>query len=212
MIDRERFTANKELGGLAELLGSCFFQRRDLQARQLYDGRYVCIHQPLKPDHLIKHVTGQITLGTYLLDENSAARFIVFDADDDQGFNRLMHTAQMLAVERTPSYLEASRRGGHLWLFFGNPISGSLARQFGKGVMDVHGAKDVELYPKQDKLGQGPGSLIRVPFGVHRLTKQSYGFLNLDGQPLAGSTEEQIRIVTHPRTVLLETIGAYASM
>jgi len=212
VVDRERFTTSTELGDLAALLGNCFFQRRDLQARQLDDGRYICIQQPLKPDHLLKHVAGQITLGTYLLDENSAARFIVFDADDDQGFTRLMYTAQMLAVERTPSYLEASRRGGHLWLFFGDPIPGSLARRFGNGVMEVHGAKDVELYPKQDKLGQGPGSLIRVPFGVHRLTNLRYGFVNLDGQPLAGSTEEQIRIINHPRTVSLEAINGYASI
>lgn len=193
-------------------MGNSFFQRWDLQARQLDDGRYVCIHQPLKPDHLVKHLTGRITLGTYLLDESSATRFIVFDADDNQGFNRLTHIAQMLAVERTPSYLETSRRGGHLWLFFGEPISGSLARRFGKGVMDVHRVEEVELYPKQDKLEQGPGSLIRVPFGVHRLTKLRYGFLNLDGQPLAGSTEEQIRMITHPRVVSKEAIEAYASI
>ena len=212
MANREHFSIDSELTVYSTAFGNQFFARRDLQARQLDDGRYICIRQQLKPEHLVKHMAGEITLGTYLLDENSAARFIVFDADDDQRFGRLKRMAQMLTVERTPSYLEASRRGGHLWLFFADPIPGKLARDFGKGLMAVHGVEGVELYPKQDQLGKGPGSLIRGPFGVHRLTKQRYGFLNLDSQPLAGSTEEQIRIVTHPRTVSLEAIGAYASM
>jgi hypothetical protein len=212
VIDRERFNTSTELADLAGLLKNRFFQRRDLQARQLDDGRYICIHKPLKPEALVKHLAGEITLGTYLLDENSAARFIVLDADDDPSFQRLMHAAQMLAVERTPSYLEASRRGGHLWLFFGNPIPGELARRFGKGVMGVHRVENVELYPKQDKLGQGPGSLIRAPFGVHRLTKLRYPFLNLEGQPLSESTEDQMRLMAYPRTVPLEAIKAYATM
>ena len=69
-----------ELEQLATSLSTIFIQRRDLYARQLDDGSYVCIHEPLRNKHLIAHLHGEITLGTYLLDLESQARFVVFDA------------------------------------------------------------------------------------------------------------------------------------
>jgi hypothetical protein len=210
-LDRERLTTHSELTDLGNRFGQQFFPRRDLQARQLEDGRYICIHKPLRVEHLEKHLRGEITLGSYVLDKNSQARFIVLDADDDTGFERLVHTAQMLAVDKTPSYLEASRRGGHLWLFFGEPLPGKLARNFGNGLMAVHQVNGVEQFPKQDKLGEGPGSLIRAPFGVHRQTQQRYDFLNLEGNPLAVGLEEQMWLLTHPRVIPLEVVKTYAA-
>lgn len=53
-------------------------------------------------------------MGTYLLDQESQARFLVLDADDEQGWQRLGHLARVLADEDVPAYLEKSRRGGHL--------------------------------------------------------------------------------------------------
>jgi hypothetical protein len=37
-------------------------------------------------------------------------------------------------------------------------------------LLSFHRFEDVELFPKQDEPTGGPGSLIRMPFGVHRLT------------------------------------------
>jgi hypothetical protein len=39
----------------------------------------------------------------------------------------------------------------------------------------------VEPYPKHDQLAGGPGSLIRMPFGVHRLTGRRCGFYTAGG-------------------------------
>ena len=58
-------------------LGKRFVQRWDLQSRHLEDGRYVCIHKPLHTGHLMAHLKGEITLGIYVLDENSKARFCI---------------------------------------------------------------------------------------------------------------------------------------
>lgn len=211
-MEREQPVITGELANLSEQFGRQFFQRRDLYARQLDDGRYICVHKPLPPQHLVRHLKGEITLGTYLLDENSQARFIVLDADDETGFKRLLHMAQMLAVDKTPAYIETSRRGGHAWLFFGEALPGKLAREFGKGIMKTHKVKDVELFPKQDQLGEGPGSLMRAPFGLHRLTRQRYSFIDLEGKSLAEGMADQICLLTNPRTVRDETVKAYAAM
>ena len=176
-----------ELSRPALVLAQRFVQRWDVYAHQLDDGSYVCIHEPLNVGHLLDHLRGEITLGAYLLDQNSQARFIVLDADDAQAWERLGHLVRALAEEGVSAYLEASRRGGHLWLFLAEAVSGREVRAFGRGLLAAHQVKGVELYPKQDRLADGPGSLIRMPFGVHRLTGLRYGFYTTDGISLAPS-------------------------
>ena len=142
-----------------------------------------------------------MTLGTYLLDEQSRARFIVMDADDAHQWQRLGRLASALAQEDIPAYLEGSRRGGHLWLFLAQPVSGRDARAFGQGLLDAHKVEDIELFPKQDQLTSGPGALIRMPFGVHRVSGRRYGFYTPDGSPLAPTIRQQISTLRAPETV-----------
>jgi hypothetical protein len=73
--------------------------------------------------------------------------------------------------------LEASRRGGHLWFFFQKKVAGGQARGFGLWFERIYGLS-LEVYPKQETI-EGPGSLIRVPFGIHRKSGQRYGFVGL---------------------------------
>jgi len=117
--------ATSEIGVVtAQVLAQRFVQRRGAHARQLDDGSYVCVHEQLNVGHLFAHLRGEITLGTYLLDQESQARFLVLDADDEQGWERLGHLARALADEDVPAYLEKSRRGGHLWLFLAEAVAG----------------------------------------------------------------------------------------
>lgn len=200
-----------ELSQAAVDLARRFVVRRDLHARQLNDGRYICVHKPFHLGLLLAHLSGEITLGTYLLDQKSQARFIVFDADDEPKFSTLVCLAQTLATENVPGYLEKSRRGGHLWLFFARSIPGKLARDFGRGILSVHKLEGVELFPKQSGLSGGPGSLIRMPFGVHRLSGESYPFIVASGEPLAASLREQIRLLSFPQTVREAEFDYYRS-
>jgi hypothetical protein len=198
-----------ELYQLAKNLAKVFIMRSDVYPRQLEDGSYVCIRKPLKDWHLVSHLEGKITLGTYILSKDNLARFIVFDGDDKNEFSRLISMAMRLTKEGVPSYLEASRRGGHLWLFFSKQIPGSQARDFGKGLAIVYGLEDIELFPKQSQLKSGPGSLLRLPFGIHRKTGQRYGFLRPDGKSLAETLLEQIHLLSDPQTVPIGAIAYY---
>ena len=197
----KEFAQTPEIHVLAHMLSTRFIQRRDLYARQLDDGRYFCVRKPLEETHLIAHLNGKLTLGTYVLDQDSQARFAVIDADDDLQLARLANISMSLARRGTPSYLEASRRGGHLWLFFAQSIPGEVARAFGQSILKSHDLIGIELFPKQDKLGDGPGSLIRLPFGIHRKNGQRYGFVTPRGEPIATTFAEQLHILSNPRTV-----------
>jgi hypothetical protein len=190
-----------ELEPLAENLANVFFQRRDIFAKQLDDGRYISIKKPLESWHLTSHLQGKLTLGTYMLNADSQARFITFDADDNQQLAGLIYMAQRLLEDGVPTYLESSRRGGHLWLFFNEQIPASEARAFGRGLLTAHYLTGIELFPKQNQLGNGPGSLIRLPFGIHKRDGRRYGFINLEGQQLAPTLTDQIQMLSVPGTV-----------
>jgi hypothetical protein len=165
------------------------------------DGSYVMMRERLTQQHLLAHLRGEMTLGTYVLDTESQSHFLVLDADDTPDWRRLKALAGVLAEEGTTSYLEASRRGGHMWLFFDSGYLGEEIRDFGRGMLDHFGIEDIELFPKQDKLSSGPGSLMRLPFGVHRKSGKRYGFYLADGTPLAPTLREQIHALRAPESV-----------
>ena len=193
-MERER-----EHWKLSERLTFQFANRKDIHARQLDDGRYWLIKRPFTPGLMYLHLKGEVTLGTYLLDQLSRAKFTVLDADDDISGLQRMHID--LTNMDIPSYLEGSRRGGHLWFFFREQVSSRLARGFGLWFEKAYGIK-LEVYPKQETTN-GPGSLIRVPFGVHRKSGQRYGFIGL------GNRREQMEALSNPHTISLEVVQSH---
>ncbi len=201
MLGKEQQPSREVLTLLVAVLGTQFVQRRDVYARQLADGRYVSVKKPLKNSHLFAHLRGDITLGAYVLSEQSRSHFLVFDADDAPDWRRLKALAAVLDEQGTVSYLEPSRRGGHLWLFFDTPLTGKEIRTFGKGLLGYFSIEGIELFPKQEKLTSGPGSLIRLPFGIHRRSNRRYGFYLPDSTPLAPTLREQIQALSAPETV-----------
>jgi len=202
-MQKELLIQRTELDELADHLTGTFIRRHDMYAQQRDDGRYLCIREPLRPELIHDHLNGHITLGAYVLDAESHARYIVYDADDAAWMDQLLQMGEAIKREGVTAYVEKSRRGGHLWLFFESDISGKDARAFGAGLLAYHDIENVELFPKQNRLFSGPGSLIRLPFGVHRKSGRRYGFYHVDGRPLASTLREQIRLLATPHTVPL---------
>ena len=77
----------EELARPAAVLAQRFVQRWDVYSKQLDDGSYVCIREPLNVDHLYAHLRGEITLGTYVLNQESKVRFVVLDNDAENGWS-----------------------------------------------------------------------------------------------------------------------------
>ena len=119
--------------------------------QQLKDGRYRAVKQPLLPAHLDAHLRGEMTLGAYVLDEQSRSDFLVMDADGEPDWRRLQALALALREMRCASYLERSRRGGHLWLFLGEPVAGrGGAALWPSGLLAHFGIADIELFPEAE--------------------------------------------------------------
>jgi hypothetical protein len=139
-----------------------------------------------------------VTLGVYVLNTDGTAKFTVIDADDEEGFKSLCHIHDSCSI---PSYLEASRRGGHLWFFFAEPADGKIARNFGLEVAKKF-VVEAEVFPKQSH-SDGPGSCIRLPFGIHRKSGERYPFIGL------GNWRQQLGALTSPETVPLDVVLNY---
>ena len=165
-----------------------FVGRSDDYAMQLPPGalqNYRRVGKELREADLYDHLTGRYTYGTYVMDANGRCRFAVFDDDtvDDgsqQALARLWALQNQLATEGFVSYVERSRRGGHLWVFFVRPALASEVRAW----LLPFCPTDVEFYPKQDEGRNGYGSLIRLPLGIHRKSHQRYHFVARDGSGL----------------------------
>lgn len=207
---------------LSRAFAETFIPRWDCYALQLPDGTYVQKREPLVLQHITKHLTygrsgfKPFTLGAYALDEESQARWVCFDADALLQWEQLRNLASTLRTQDVPSYLETSRRGGHLWLFI-PLLSGKLTRQFAQALLDSaniqqfdnENKRSIEIYPKQDALGEGAGSFVRLPFGIHLKTGQSYHFIDHDGRPLAPTVREQLEILGSPQRVSQEFIRQF---
>jgi hypothetical protein len=74
----------------------------------------------------------------------------------------------------------------------------------------------MELFPKQDRLKTGPGSLVRLPFGIHRKSGRRYGFVTAEGRRLAPTLHEQMLVLeapgTVPKAVLEQFVGVGAAL
>jgi len=143
-------------------------------ALQTDEGRYYRVGSPLTWEVLQAHLSGRVTVGTYLLSSDDTCRFAVFDDDTTDGLLRLRALADELARVGIRSCVESSRRGGHLWVPLVEPVPAWAVRAW----LLPFCPPGVEFYPKQATRGTGVGALIRLPLGVHRLSGQRYPFVS----------------------------------
>ena len=190
---------------LIEAFAKTFIHRHDCYPKQLENGAYVSIKDEFTTDLIYAHFRGEITLGTYALDDESMARWICLDADELDQWQTLKCATHKLEDAGIFPYLEVSRRGGHCW-FFTPPLPGKIVRQFGKQLLLKYGLGKMEIYPKQEVLTTGSGSLVRLPFGIHKKTGKRYSFITPTGEPLAPTIRQQIALLAAPVLVPLTFI------
>jgi len=146
---------------------------------------------PLSDDVIRKHLEGNITIGIYPMLENETCYFLAVDFDKQ---NWQEDTKAFLTTCRNnniPASLERSRsgNGGHVWIFFSETVSASLARQLGSYLITETMSQRHELdmksydrlFPNQDTLPKGGfGNLIALPLQKTPKEKGNSIFLDRD--------------------------------
>ena len=178
--------------------------RRDSYAVQLANGAYARVCSQVTTHILAEHLAGKLTIGTYVIDERGCCSFAVLDADQENGLAVLRAVQAELAALGVVLHLERSRRGGHGWMWFDRAIEASQVRAF---LAPIANRYSLELYPKQ-AASRGVGSLIRVPFGVHRRSGERYPFLDDEGQPIARTLSGALAWLPTARRSQVPTVAA----
>jgi hypothetical protein len=165
-----------------------FLNRATPYARQRDDGSYRWIVQPSDDPVLSAHLAGKQTVAVASLDEEGRCRWACLDADGDDGLAQLVQVRAYFATHALPGVLEASRRGGHLWLLFAEPVAASVAREVILPLLESLRTDDLpldrlDLYPDSGRIG-ALGHAVRLPLGVHRVSGKRYPFLDEQGLPL----------------------------
>jgi hypothetical protein len=162
---------------------------------------------PVTDAVLRSHFLGELTAGFYALAPDNSVRWICLDADSADGLERLRDAWKALEAQKISAYLEKSRRGGHLWIFF-EDVSAQPARRLILG--SVPRLEGVEVFPKQDRLDQDTqyGSLVRGPLGIHKLTGQRYPFLDpISLNPVSRSVVGTIEYLSFAQKVPLTQVA-----
>lgn len=173
------------------LYRALFVVRADTFAVQRMDGSYARIPRQVTDLLIRAHLDGHVTAGWYAL-HAGMCRWLCFDADDRSGWADLHRLQTALAADGIVAHREQSRRGGHLWVLLDKLLPADSTRRVGLAYLDRLGLTGrIELYPRQDRAPFG--SLVRGPFGVHRLAGRRYLF------DLAGGVEEQLTVLMSTR-------------
>lgn len=156
-----------------------------------------CPNRVLRPvmDETIRaHLTGKHTVGVYPLLTDETCWFLALDFDKNtwqQDVTAFLDTCDEMSV---PAVVERSRsgNGGHVWIFFAEPVPAVQARQLGCALLTRTMERRHQigldsydrLFPNQDTMPKGGfGNLIALPLQKHPRQQGNSVFLDRSFQP-----------------------------
>lgn len=176
---------------------------------------------PVTDDVICKHLEGGITIGVYPMLPDETCYFLAIDFDKQTWQDDVKAFMEICQQMNIPISFERSRsgNGGHIWIFFSEPISAALARQMGSFLitetMSHRHELDMKsydrLFPNQDTMPKGGfGSLIALPLQKAPAEKGNSLFLdsNLIPYPDQWAYLSNVKIMTSKevQTFVAETI------
>ncbi|MCL2716279.1 MAG: DEAD/DEAH box helicase family protein [Alphaproteobacteria bacterium] len=155
---------------------------------------------PLTDEVVRQHLSGEdargrpFVVGIYPLMVDEHCAFLAYDFDKSSWREDVAACLEVCRLSGLPAALERSRsgQGAHLWLFFEEPVSASLARRLGAALLTRamenrpglgFGSYD-RLFPNQDTMPQGGfGNLIALPLQKKARQNDNSVFLDDGLQP-----------------------------
>jgi len=151
---------------------------------------------PVTDGEIVAHLRGRHTMGVYPLFPDGTCRFVAADFDKAAWRRDIGAFLDACRSAGVPAALERSRsgNGGHVWIFFAEPVPAALARRLGSHLLTEAMARHPDIgfgsydrfFPSQDTVPEGGfGNLIALPLqGGPRASGNSV-FLDADFEPHA---------------------------
>jgi hypothetical protein len=151
---------------------------------------------PLTDQVIQNHLEGKTTTGVYPLLKDDSLHFLAIDFDKKSWMEDSAAFCETCYGLNIPIALERSRsgNGGHVWIFFSEVVSASVARNLGSYSVTRTMSRRHQLgmdsydrlFPNQDTLPKGGlGNLIALPFQKVPSEKGNTLFLDDNFQPYA---------------------------
>ena len=129
---------------------------------------------PVTDEAIDGHLRGRHTIGVYPMLPDGTCRFLAADFDKETWRSDAGAFLAACRSKRVPAALERSRsgNGGHVWIFFAEPVAAALARRLGAHLLteametnpDIGFRSYDRFFPSQDTLPDGGfGNLIALP-------------------------------------------------
>ncbi|WP_153721947.1 DEAD/DEAH box helicase [Sporosarcina cascadiensis] len=149
---------------------------------------------PLSDQAVYDHLSGKYTVGVYPLLKDHSCRFLAVDFDKGNWQEDVLSFAITCRKALVPYSIERSRsgNGAHVWIFFSEALSASLARKLGKSLIEQTRIRTSSrlssfdrLFPSQDFLASANsmGNLIALPLQPHARANQNSEFIAENFQP-----------------------------
>jgi hypothetical protein len=140
-------------------------------------------------DVFMKRSKRDYTIGVYPLLPDETCWFLAVDFDKEDWMDDVSVYMDTCRTYKVPAALERSRsgKGGHVWIFFSEPIPAGLARQLGAFMLtesmeqrpDIGFESYDRFFPSQDTMPRGGfGNLIALPLQKEPREEGNTVFLN----------------------------------
>ncbi len=188
-----------------------FSGREGVHARQWINNIGKWGYSPVKDSltgrEVKAHLSGDVTLGLYMMRADNTVKLAVIDIDVNKSVmlkytqdreirttlvskiqkdaRKINHLADELGI---PVYIEDSGyKGRHLWFFFSEPVKASDVRNLAKAIVKRVGEppkeEHREIFPKQDRVASDAlGCLVKLSLGIHKATGRHCLFIDSNGR------------------------------
>ncbi len=151
---------------------------------------------PVTDATIYEHLAGKQTIGVYPLLNDDTCWFIAADFDKSSWRIDVAAYLETCAKEGVPAVLERSRsgNGGHVWIFFSEPVAATAARKVGCYLLTKTMERRHQIgldsydrfFPNQDTMPKGGfGNLIALPLQKGPRERGDSVFLESDFQPFS---------------------------
>lgn len=195
-----------------DLIMDLFVNRTDVYSRQYLqkNGKkgFLKVEKEITPEIIKNHLEGRDYLGVYQLDQNSLVKWGVLDFDENtpEDYQKALKIYEHSLKKGFHPLLEKSGGGDykvHIWFFSKEKIPSKQMRIFLEGLCAEVGEKPHEIFPKQDTLEDGGyGNLVKLPLGLHLVTKEMSCFLTKEGIISLEDTSEKLKIHVENKDII----------